>query len=436
MNTLPSSSETAAPSESGLTWLYLAGLLAASVFVTFVVQGIALLLAWSAEIATMPLNSAGFLRIGWVSPLLIGLLALPLVRARGLRQRAMARTLLLAVFLSILLLLPRTLFSPEAPYAAGLARSAIGLVGGGFLLAVAVRRGEAVFRPFTGLSLAAYLAALFGLPWLLFGALGDILDVLLALLQALALAVAYVGLAAYLLPRLVVVSSRPLWAGGMTLAAAGILLAGAWGQMDYQALLMGLLPGLGFPLALFGVHRRHPYPLVAGLVLVALATLAPLAFADPLELNLIGLSSRDTAYWSLRAMGWNVFTGFAVLVLVGVFGVRLLAPLPARVWTVLAALSWAGSLTLYVRVGQPGLFGDGFFVVLREQADLKPAAAITDLTERRAWVYQTLAAQAEATQPPLLAWLEARHLPYRRYYLVNGIAVQANAWRRWQMQRL
>lgn len=432
----PSSAETAAPSESGLVWLYLAGLLAAAVFATTVVQGMALLLAWSAEIATMPLDSNGFLRIGWVSPLLIGLMALPLVRARGLRQRAMARTLLLAALLSALLLLPRTFLSPEAPYAAGLARSAIGLAGGGLLLAPAMRRGEADGRSFAGSSLALYLAALFWLPWLLFGALGDILDVLLALVQALALAAVYVGLAAYLLPRLVAVSARSLWAGGITLAAAGMLLAGAWGQMDYQALLMGMLPGLGFPLALFGLHRRQAYPLGTGLVLVIVAALAPLAFADPLELNLIGLSSRDTAYWSLRAMGWNAFTGFAVFVFVGVFGARLLAPLPARVWAVLAALSWAGGLTLYVRVGQPGLFGDGFFVVLREQADLKPAAAIADLTERRTWVYQTLVAQAEATQPPLLAWLEARRLPYRRYYLVNGIAVQANAWRRRQMARL
>ncbi len=430
------SPETTAPGESNLTWLYLAGLLAATVFVTMVVQGAALLLAWSTEITTMPLSSNGFLRFGWVSPLLVALLAWPLVRARGARQRAMARTLLLAAFLSALLLIPRTLLSPEAPYAAGLTRGAIGLVGGGILLAVAVRRREADIRFAEGLPLAVYLAALFWLPWVLFGALGDVLDGLLALVQALALAAVYVGLAAYLLPRLLAASSRSLWAGGMTLTAVGVLLAGSWGQMDYQVLLIGVLPGLGFPLALFGAFRHRAYPLGTGLILVTMAALAPLALADPLELNLIGLSSHDTAYWSLRATGWNAFVSLAVLVLVGLFGARLLVPPAIRVWTVLAALSWAGVLMAYAWFGQPGLFGDGFFVVLREQADLKPAAAIADVTERRAWVYRTLVDQADATQPPLLAWLEARHLPYRRYYLVNGIAVQANAWRRWQMERL
>ncbi len=430
------SSETTPPSESGLVWLYLAGLLAAAVFMTTVVQAATLLLAWSAEITTMPLSSDRFLRFSWASPLFIGLMALPLVRARGIRQRAMARALLLAVVMSALLLIPRTWLSPEAPYAAGLARSAIALGGGGLLLVAVVRRREADCRLAGGLSLALYLAALFWLPWLLFGALGDVLDVLLALVQALALATVYVGLAAYLLPRLLAVSLRSLWAGGMTLTAAGVLLAGSWGQMDYQALLIGVLPGLGFPLALFGVSHHRAYPLMSGLILVMLAALAPLALADPLELNLIGLSSRDTAYWSLRATGWNAFVGLAVLVLVGLFGPRLLAPMPVRVWTVLAALGWAGGLMGYAWLGQPGLFGDGFFVVLREQADLKPAETIADVTERRAWVYHTLVAQADATQPPLLAWLEARHLPYRRYYLVNGIAVQANVWRRRQMSRL
>jgi hypothetical protein len=432
----PPSAEATTPGESNLTWLYLAGLLVATVFVTTVVQGATLLLAWSTEITTMPLSSTQFLRFGWVAPLLSGLLALPLVRARGVRQRAMARTLLWAACLSGLLLIPRTWLSPEAPYAAGLARSAIGLVGGGVLLAAAVRRREAGFHLAGGLPLAVYLAALFWLPWLLFGALGDVLDGLLALGQALALAAVYVGLAAYLLPRLVAVAPRSLWAGGMTLTAAGVLLAGSWGQMDYQALLIGVLPGLGFPLALFGLSRYRGYPLGTGLLLVTTAALAPLALADPLELNLIGLSSHDTAYWSLRATGWNALVGLAALVLVGLFGARLLASLAIRVWTVLAVLSWAGGLMAYAWLGQPGLFGDGFFVVLSAQADLKPAGAIADVTERRAWVYRTLVAQADATQPPLLAWLEARHLPYRRYYLVNGIAVQANAWRRRQMERL
>ncbi len=66
-----SSSETTASAESGLTWLYLAGLLAAAAVMTLVVQGVALLLAWSTEITTMPLSSDRFLRISWVSPLLI-----------------------------------------------------------------------------------------------------------------------------------------------------------------------------------------------------------------------------------------------------------------------------------------------------------------------------------------------------------------------------
>ncbi len=144
-----------------------------------------------------------------------------------------------------------------------------------------------------------------------------------------------------------------------------------------------------------------------------------------------------TAYWGLRAMGWERVCGSGRPCTGG--RVRR----PASGAAAGAGVDGAGRSKLG---GRPDAApsgsvnrvcsATGFFIVLREQADLQPAAAIVDLTERRAWVYQTLVAQAEATPTPLLAWLEARALPYRRYYLVNGIAVQANAWRRRRVQRL
>jgi hypothetical protein len=90
-----------------------------------------------------------------------------------------------------------------------------------------------------------------------------------------------------------------------------------------------------------------------------------------------------------------------------------------------AGLAWLGVAALYLGMGVPGFHPDGFLIFLEEQADLSPAATISDPAERRAWVYQALVAAAEHSQPSLRAELERRGVPYRPHYLVNLIEVKA-----------
>jgi len=71
-----------------------------------------------------------------------------------------------------------------------------------------------------------------------------------------------------------------------------------------------------------------------------------------------------------------------------------------------------------------GARGD-FLVVLSEQADLGPAYALPTKQERGRWVYQTLWETAQRSQAPLRAWLDARGVPYRSFYIVNLIHVPA-----------
>jgi subtilisin family serine protease len=66
-----------------------------------------------------------------------------------------------------------------------------------------------------------------------------------------------------------------------------------------------------------------------------------------------------------------------------------------------------------------------FLVVMREQADLSGAETFSDRVEKGRFVFEALAAQAEATQGPLRAWLDAAGIPYRPFYLVNMIEVEA-----------
>jgi len=73
-------------------------------------------------------------------------------------------------------------------------------------------------------------------------------------------------------------------------------------------------------------------------------------------------------------------------------------------------------------------------VVLADQADpvavtAQVSAATGEATRvaRLTAVYTALVAQAETSQAPLVAWLDAQGLPYTRHYLVNLIAVAGDA---------
>jgi subtilisin family serine protease len=65
-----------------------------------------------------------------------------------------------------------------------------------------------------------------------------------------------------------------------------------------------------------------------------------------------------------------------------------------------------------------------FLVVMREQADLSGAEALPKKAEKGRFVYEALAAQAEASQAALRAELDARGIAYRSFYLVNMLEIE------------
>jgi hypothetical protein len=404
---------------------------------TLIIQWWSLGYAWYGDITTMAMSQHQTLMFGLLAPLVIGapLLLGLLIKAR--RPNALVRTLLWATLASLLFLLPRALFPPNATYAAGLSRALLGLLMGAGLLAWSGKKGHLGRCDVTALALALLLGLLMFIPWLKFGALGNGWDVLVDGMQALALALTMVGLSAYLMPQLAASSDRlrrNLFLGGSALLVSFLMLGGSWGQMDYQSLLMGVLPALGFPLALFGIQHRK-YPAGAGLVLAFLAAFGPLAFFDPIELNMYGLFTGEAAKYAFTATTWTVTLGWFMLFLALITTDKLLRPRMKAIWGGLAAVSVIAAVAVYLLAGHPGFFGDDFFVVMNDQADLSQAASISDVDERRAWVYETLVDHADAEQADLMAWLDARGIPYTRYYLTNGIEVHASAVRRWQIGR-
>ena len=65
-----------------------------------------------------------------------------------------------------------------------------------------------------------------------------------------------------------------------------------------------------------------------------------------------------------------------------------------------------------------------FFVVLNDQADLRPAANLQTKAEKGRFVYNALSNKAQTTQGPILQWLRERGLEYRSFYIVNAILVK------------
>ncbi len=65
-----------------------------------------------------------------------------------------------------------------------------------------------------------------------------------------------------------------------------------------------------------------------------------------------------------------------------------------------------------------------FIVVLRDQADLTPAARLRGRAAKGRFVRDALYAKAQETQAPLLRWLGERGIPFQSFYIVNAMLVR------------
>jgi subtilisin family serine protease len=64
-----------------------------------------------------------------------------------------------------------------------------------------------------------------------------------------------------------------------------------------------------------------------------------------------------------------------------------------------------------------------FWILLRQKADLVPAKSIHNWRARGAFVVRRLKSVAVASQRSLRTFLEAHHVPYKSFWIVNGIRV-------------
>ncbi|WP_433394426.1 S8 family serine peptidase [Micromonospora sp. KLBMP9576] len=280
------------------------------------------------------------------------------------------------------------------------------------------------------------------LPWVWLGALGGLLETVLAGAAAAALG----ALAGALLdeafwsrftggepPRPV----RLVLVGGLVAGVALLLLAAGVGQSGAQLPLLLTLPPAGFALAALYAAARPSTGAptdpsngcssgrTATRWLVGLAVFGPLACTDPEEITLVLADARDVPFWVAAAAGVGLAVAAVLAVAYGVLLTRGRGP-GRRVAGVTAAALLVAVGVVAVGAGQPGLHGERLFVVLREQADLGGVPAATGRAGRDARVgevHRRLVATAERTQADLRRDLRRLRLDHTPYYLVNALEV-------------
>lgn len=291
-------------------------------------------------------------------------------------------------------------------------------------VAVTLSRLPAFAMPRTpgdgGTLVAAAAGLLTLLPWAYYGALGGVVETMLAI----ALAAAGGWLVAVVLapvwreiagswPR-----SRIILVGGLVAGVTCCVLFAGLSPRVSGLWLAVCVPPLGFVCAAASHAAPRRLPTLAG---VGVAAFGPLAFLDPDEVNVI-LGFHDIVMYAFLGMGLGVLVGLvgggALAGLARVLRSRRLAGL-------IACVALVGAAVLYAAAGQPGFDGDRLFVVLKQQAPVASLTGTKDLTARRKAVYDRLVSFADRTQRPLRNALGDIGVGYTPYYLVNALEVDA-----------
>jgi subtilisin family serine protease len=296
------------------------------------------------------------------------------------------------------------------------------------LLAWWIRRGTATSRSVSWFAVAAGLAVL--LPWLWVGALGGVLETILAVTAAAAVGWLTGGLL-----------DAGFWEvygpgpvkrvllGGTVAGLALLLLAVGVAQSGSQLAEILVLPPLGYALAALSIRAE---PKAGTGWLVGIAAFGPIAFTDPEEVTLLLSTGKDVPAWT----GIAASASWVTAVLVGIVYAIGFAKLRPHRWAgaITAAVVLVAAVGVYAGPGQPGLYGERLFVILKQQADLSgvTGTGATAREARVAEVYRRLVSTADESQADLRRTLDRWHLPYTPYYLVNGIEVaggpEVRAW--------
>jgi len=295
-------------------------------------------------------------------------------------------------------------------------------------------------------------------PWLALGALGSFLDTVFMILVGLMLGWIAAILSENFIFNLGGMNPKMQWSTiflqGLGFGVTLMMLASAlsFSFSGVQLLLMITLPWLGWTTAALRFFFTQPTPptqaptgrsifrsaFFPSLVLVGLVAALPLIFVDPDELLLVLSASQGEILSVVFQAAWYsaLLINFVNLILMLIFFIRYsqtgqrngnkansIGRVGLVVVTVIAIVLAIG---IYTLIGQPGLYGERMFVILKNQADVSEASSIEDYPARREFVYQKLVDHANQSQQEIRSVLDRFKVDYTSYYLVNAIEMPGN----------
>lgn len=281
-----------------------------------------------------------------------------------------------------------------------------------------------------------FVCAALCIPWILWGALGSVLDTLLELLVGLTFGLLSVRLIfTFYLEKNPVGEREPRIASvlmdGFVIFVYLVLMVMALAQNGSQQILVIIIPVMGWLVAIFYTiwkDRSDRGKLPTALIL-SLVMALPLVFFDMDEMSSLFAGGQGEILELAVKAAWYTFMGLLSLtlfMLTNVKGFRKVI-LPKRTNIGLTAIALTGVIAVYVFWGQVGFFGDNSFIILKEQADLSSIQNITDVSARRQAVYEDLVSTAQTSQADLIARMDRMHLDYKPYYLLNAIEVEGGS---------
>jgi hypothetical protein len=263
-------------------------------------------------------------------------------------------------------------------------------------------------------------------PWLWVGAAGGFVETALAVLAAAAVGWLAGGALGdgFWAPYAGSVARRVLL-GGLVAGVTLLLIAAGTGGAGVHLPAVVIVPALGFAVAALRVDGGG----WAAWTLLLPALAGPLVLIDPEEVTLL-LTGRDVPYWTMVATLASVGVALVLGLVTGGIAGTSRSRLPRVAGAAVAAVLAVAAGAVYLGAGQPGLYGDRLFVVMREQASLTGLPTTTGSSghgDRVRAVYDRLVEHAERTQADLRGELDRLRLNYTPYYLVNGIEVDGGA---------
>ncbi len=268
-------------------------------------------------------------------------------------------------------------------------------------------------------------------PWLAWGALGSILDTLLNLTAGISFGACLsliIGL--FLLDpqfRSGFPSQGSLLRDGFIVSVALVVVTSAFGYGGMQLPLMAIGFSSGWIIVLLWGNTDSEVKSEGWLnlqVYIGLSVAIPMTLIDPNELILVlSLDSRDLLVWVGYASILSLIICLVISFILSFAWQRIQQRMRRLIFVGSTSVLWLLGLGIYLFVGQPGFYGDGLFVILRNKADLALAHNIPDFEGRKRVIYDELTSFAQEDQQELRSFLDKLGVDYKGYYLVNAIEV-------------